>query len=139
LADKIALLPTPRASEFDGRGLAKRKLGTGGRMLGETVSLLPTPRTTDFHSPGEHGQGGRDLRTEISMLPTPNASEAVKGRDKVRPCELNRKTPSMGVQVGVRTGLRLQPDFAGWMMGYPKGWCDLEDGEMPRSKRMGTR
>jgi len=40
---------------------------------------------------------------------------------------------------GTRTGLRLQPDFAGWMMGYPLGYLDLEDGEMPRSKRTGTQ
>jgi hypothetical protein len=39
---------------------------------------------------------------------------------------------------GTNHGLKLQPDFAGWMMGYPKGYLDLADGEMPPSKRTGT-
>lgn len=41
--------------------------------------------------------------------------------------------------LGMRTGLRLQPGFALWMMGYPTDWLDLEAGEMPPSKARATR
>lgn len=30
---------------------------------------------------------------------------------------------------GAKAGLRLQPAFALWMMGFPEDWCDLKDGE----------
>ena len=36
-------------------------------------------------------------------------------------------------QTGSRTGLRLQPGFALWMMGYPTDWCDLTKEQMPRN------
>ena len=26
---------------------------------------------------------------------------------------------------GMKTGLKLQPAFVEWMMGFPKGWCDF--------------
>jgi hypothetical protein len=41
-------------------------------------------------------------------------------------------------RLGTKTGLKLQPAFALWMMGFPEDWCDLADGEMPRSKRQAT-
>jgi hypothetical protein len=28
-------------------------------------------------------------------------------------------------QTGAKTGLKLQPNFVEWMMGYPQGWTDL--------------
>lgn len=73
------------------------------------------------------------------MLPTLKASDAEKGRDKPRPAELSRKSPATGAIVGARTGLRLQPGFALWMMGYPPGWLDLEAGEMPPSRAQATQ
>jgi hypothetical protein len=39
---------------------------------------------------------------------------------------------------GAKVGLRLQPGFALWMMGYPEDWLDLEAGEMPPSRARAT-
>ena len=98
------------------------------------------------------------LSHQILMLPTPSANEP--GWKNRIPVDKNGKTPThhnqrwydketgrvmqKGIsQVlminGQKAGLKLQPDFAGWMMGYPKGYLDLADGEMPPSKRTGTR
>lgn len=105
----------------------------------------------------------------VELIPTPNASEAVKGRDRPRPSELARHTPSLGVQValallktpsasdpeggvmeirpgttgkyklrdqiphatgGAKAGLRLQPAFVEWMMGYPEGWTEIPDSRL---------
>jgi hypothetical protein len=30
-------------------------------------------------------------------------------------------------QIGKPTGLKLQPAFVEWMMGYPEGWTELPD------------
>lgn len=120
---------------------------------GTECGLLPTATTRDFRSPDKEGSGNFqrkvergftiDLNSRIAMLPTPDKSMGERGTAK----ELTATRPSGAVRQislndavkhGPKTGLRLQPDFAGWMMDYPKGYLDLADGEMPRSKRTGT-
>ena len=68
-----------------------------------------------------HGVKVKDV---LAMLPTPRA-----GNPGSRP---NGKG-------GKKTGLKLQPAFALWMMGYPTDWLDLKDGEMPLSKAQAMR
>lgn len=76
------------------------------------------------------------LALAITMLPTPRSS--LKNGPSKKEIKEGDPKGRIETQIGMRTGLRLQPDFAGWMMGYPQGYLDLEDGEMPRSKRTGT-
>jgi hypothetical protein len=81
-----------------------------------------------------------ELQDQLNMIPTPNARDgrgaAVKTRDDLD------SLIDMGATkggTGTKTGLKLQPSFALWMMGYPTDWLDLEDGEMPLSKAQATR
>jgi hypothetical protein len=109
----------------------------------EALTLLPTPRTSDTNGAGEHGDGGPDLRTALQMLPTPtvpNGSRMPKGGEM----SLTGQTPdgkkrqvdiNFVLGRGRNRGLKLQPGFALYMMGYPTDYLDLEAGEMPPSKR----
>lgn len=145
----------------------KPRVTKSGRLLfqllpstprtGETGSgLLPTPQTVDRgksrplrikkdmkRNPLKLGSWRGDLKDHIAMLPTPTArdsrgtgKEGHPSRDTVD--YLIEKGTRKGQMVGKPTGLRLQPSFALWMMGYPTDWLDLEVGEMPLSKARAT-
>jgi hypothetical protein len=69
---------------------------------------------------------GMNLADQIKMLPTPNARDgrgaAIKTRDDLD------SLIDMGATkggTGEKTGLKLQPNFVEWMMGYPQNWTDL--------------
>lgn len=105
LTDMTALLPTATTRESEHPNM---KITPDGRRA-------PTKGKTSFKI---------GLADTIALLPTPNASEAVKGREK-SPSQMNRHTPGMGATVGNATGLKLQPNFVEWMMGYPQGYTSL--------------
>lgn len=61
------------------------------------------------------------------LLKTPSASEAEGGTmdlEKARQMGWNPKY-KMRDQIGDATGLKLQPNFVAWMMGFEIGWCDF--------------
>lgn len=84
-------------------------------------------------------------RTKHRLIPTPRSADGDKGtrseegyrKEKDRWGRKNGEDlpTTIAMDGGAKTGLRLQPAFALWMMGFPEDWCDLADGEMPRSKR----
>jgi hypothetical protein len=122
--------------------LAPSALPTEGIESG----LLRTPNTNQRGTRSAEGltKGHQlELQDQIRMLPTPQVFDATA--TMLIGKEYNGKTAhaeKLGQAINRRggmNGLRLQPDFAGWMMGYPLGYLDLEAGEMPRSKRMGMR
>ena len=84
--------------------------------------LLPTARTSSKNGASqkevEAGNPKRRLETEIAMLPTPRA-----GNPGSRPNGKGGKI--LNEEVGKGTGLKLRPNFAAWMMGYPLHWTDL--------------
>lgn len=155
LTDQVAMLKTPSASDGEG-GVMEIREGADARyklrdQIPHYTRLIPTPTTQEVEHPvaqvnsrgrrvaksgDSHSMG---LADTVAMLPTLKASDGEKNRHTARPSELNRHTPSTGAIVGVNTGLKLQPAFALWMMGFPPDWCDLEAGEMPPSKRPATR
>jgi hypothetical protein len=115
--------------------------------------LLATPNTMDSMAPKTERAVLREatetrkgltnfanLRDQLwhgKLLPTPatrdwKGGSLAKGKDTV---DSVIETGARKGQIGHKTGLRLQPAFALWMMGYPTDWCDLADGEMPPSKR----
>jgi hypothetical protein len=97
--------------------LALRVRRTGGTEFG----LLGTPTKRDFKDTGnmenvsENGLLGR----QIAMLPTPNQ------RDWKGECNQDSVPTIINGRVGMRTGMKLQPAFVEWMMGFPIGWTDL--------------
>jgi hypothetical protein len=55
----------------------------------------------------------------IAMLPTPNSNSATG------PGNHGEGGKDLKTQIGTRPGLKLHPDFALWMMGYPLKWLDV--------------
>lgn len=122
--------------------------GTAGKyklrdIIPHYTRMIPTPRASDWKGSGmKHSDRGRNPLTnslmdavESGLAPTPQA----------RDHKSHKRTASvpaysmLNEKVGTKTGLRLQPAFALWMMGFPPDWCDLADGEMPPSRRPATR
>ena len=81
-----------------------------------------------------HGVRVQDV---VAMLPTPDVSDRRSNKSKQK---------GVSNVVGTKTGLKLQPAFALWMMGFPTDWCDLETiskaergGETKPLKRQATQ
>ena len=114
------LIPTPQASDptsgsvigandtFRTTTGLPRKItqnGTDGNVgLGRLVQMIPTPAARNWK-----GAGTRNENT------VPNV---IEGRERI----------------GTKTGLKLQPGFVEWMMGYPEDWSSLTD--MRTAKQM---
>lgn len=136
LQTAISMLPTPRANDPEKRGNFDATNKRNG--LPAAIKLIPTPtardyRSADMNPDSKRFQQSSELNTTITMIATPRANDykgssrrtVEKGRDPIsNSCsdaiENNRD--------GSRTGLKLQPAFALWMMGFPEDWCDLSDG-----------
>jgi hypothetical protein len=103
--------------------------GTTMPNLATQVSkMLATPSAWDCQ--GTHGGGqGKSLRTDIAMLPTATTRDW-KGARKPETYQAIGRNPATNdlegaIQSGTKTGLKLQPNFVEWMMGYPQNWTDL--------------
>ncbi len=116
------------------------------RTVETGFGLLRIPAVRDEHPSGTLGRSGRKNQIafphQIAILKTPSASDGQGGIMEIREdadghYKLRDQIPHF--TGGKETGLKLQPTFALWMMGYPVDWCDLEDGEMPRLKRQATQ
>ena len=103
-----------------------------GRMEKRTTyreSMLPTPKANSSTGAGIHGNGGKDLQTVVGLLPTPAARD-YKGANGLD--HMNKDRPHMdqlpnAITHGTNRGLKLQPAFVEWMMGYPDKWTELID------------
>jgi len=131
---QYGLLPTPNAA--DGLGGRQHKAGsispTGRKLNGakaqvsiqDRLSLLPTPQALDgIKSPKYYAGGNPSLPHTIAMLPTPT----VNGNNNR--AGLSEKSGD-GLQTAIRgqnSGLKLQPAFVRWMLGYPADYDDLGD------------
>ncbi len=142
------LLPTAVTSGLGG--------GTGGNRRYKRMqqALLPTPQASDYiqkktsRSWKKKGAENFCLSNPDLMeklLPTPTTQDARIGVANVKGNQHRRKRGSIAladkvqfVDTGQRTGFKLQPAFALWMMGYPEDYLDLEAGGMPPSKRRAT-
>lgn len=111
----------------------------------ESGLLLPTPNTMEGLKPKskenlmekhEKHRPGRsyvtcNLRERIAygMIPTANAWDGRRGPGKeYNPKSKSQKDRTLETLVqkgGTPTGLKLQPSFVEWMMGFPQGWTDL--------------
>jgi hypothetical protein len=72
----------------------------------------------------EQGNPKRRLETEIAMLPTASARDW-KGKRNGAARGFGADINDIVENNGTKTGLKLQPDFVAWMMGYPAGWATL--------------
>lgn len=121
------------------------QLSPSMRHTNETgYGLLLTPRASE----AEENQarfvernGDRTMRafpnvsTQIAMLPTPDANMGNRGEAKdlstIRPSghHKQRKLNDI-VKHGASTGLKLQPRFVEWMMGFPDDWTEIPDSKL---------
>jgi hypothetical protein len=110
--------------------------------IARIAMMLPTPVVKPTEDVVIVPVAIKDGMTVPAMLPTPD-SHMERGVAKewkpIRPSGAHASFPLNEAVAGTKTGLKLQPGFALWMMGYPTDWCDLRDGEMPPSKARGTR
>lgn len=124
------------------------EIGSGLLAATPTASLTSARKegewTGQYFKRGNGKKAQTRLVDQISILPTPRAKDYEGGVEKTENGQVLRKN---GVRHGAKvkdvlgtvTGLKLQPAFALWMMGFPPDWCDLVAGEMPPSKRQATR
>lgn len=112
------LLPTQRANKWgwpDSHG---------------KTPMLGTPNSRDYKSGSRQTEHDyKVLSEQVAMIPTPRASDykgasnhtVLKGRNPMT----NSLMDAVEMGSGQKTGLKLQPAFVEWMMGYPQGWTDL--------------
>ena len=108
---------------------AYRKTPSGKMVLqsvtiGQQIQMLPTMTTGERRSMNSKQQGVSNI---IQMLPTTTTRDwkgarkpetlAAAGRNETNSLEDAMKS--------VNTGLKLQPAFAAWMMGFPEDWTLL--------------
>ena len=160
LMDKIAMLPTPRGmcgtdhtGKVGGAGDLQMTINYGEynskSRRSNKEKMLPTPATRDWkgaRKPETLAATGRlpsnSLEdTLFAILPTPTTSDGTghnrtwgTGQVSIHNIlEGKGKQPNGEVILSKdaqKTGLKLQPKFVEWMMGYPLSWTDLKDGEV---------
>lgn len=132
------LLPTPKATDGD-KGVrsqqgAENEMARGkGGDLNAAAALLPTPRAcTGVRSSGMNRGEMMDALAELEpaghLIPTPRASEwkgtgplGSKSHDyRVEKGYLDATMQEMEQKTG-----RLNPEWVGWLCGFPAGWTIL--------------
>jgi len=123
-ANGSSSLPAVMANNLECEG--KEYNGTRHALkLHQAINMLPTPRSREAgnyqYSQGDHDKPILTLSGVINLLPT------LTGRDYKDTGNLeNVPMKSLLPRVlGKRHGLKLQPAFAEWMMGFPPNWTDL--------------
>jgi hypothetical protein len=135
----VTMLPTPRANDAEKRGTVDADNPRNG-LVGKIQGLLPTPQARDYRSPDNPDNPDKanfkrkveqgwtiDLNTQIAMMPTPTRRDYKGSSSKVVEKGRNPMTNSASdaievSQTGHSTGLRLQPNFVEWLMGFRKNW-----------------
>lgn len=104
---EYGLLPTASSRDWKGKRRSlkdgKNTSDTTGTAFGLDLNqaierLLPTCTTRDWKDTPGMATTGKDGRSRLDQLPR---------------------------QIGANLGLKLQPGFAAWMMGFPENWTEL--------------
>ena len=109
------LLHTPRASESEGAPVKNAEWNGKGWSRTNAKGVRSGVKVKDVLA-----SVNKERAERTGMLPTPNARDT-KGTSIKR----DRIPDVVECPTGTKTGLKLHSDFVGWMMGYPKGWCDF--------------
>lgn len=112
--DVLAMIPTPTQADYKSRGRNSKQIG-----VDNLIKILGTPRATQSIRSERFRKGRMPSPEEVvAMLPTPRAANPGSRPNKKGGKVLNE-------EVGKEAGLKLQPNFVEWMMGYPQNWTDL--------------
>lgn len=133
-------LPTPRA--MDGRGAATFESAIGcikrgfGPNLAEYAQMFPTPNAAPFTSDlaltcsGDGRKKPNKLGWYVAMWPTPVARDyRSPGRSR-----LERTGSKAGECLPQVVGGQLNPNWVGWLMGFPIAWANSKATETPKSR-----
>ena len=98
------------------------------------IAFLKTPTTTECEGGVMEIREGANahykLRDQIAMLPTPTQRDYKGARKPETLAKAGRNSQTNSLEdamVGKKTGLKLQPAFVEWLMGYPDKWTELID------------
>jgi hypothetical protein len=94
------LLKTPSESETEGGIMEIRPECDGHYKLRDQIAMLPTPKSRDFRSAKSPNSKRISPESDLNVYVYKN---------------------------GKNHGLKLQPAFVEWMMGYPDKWTELTD------------
>jgi len=100
------ILKTPSTVETEGGIMEIREGANAHYKLRDQIAMLPTPAT-------------RDWKGAVSIERT---TEKIADGKRAPMCALD----NFVVYHGKSPGLRLQPAFVEWMMGFPPGFTDIE-------------
>jgi hypothetical protein len=122
------LLPTLMGEAAEMTCAGKEYCGTRHSLkLGQALNMLPTLLANEGgayqRDRGIKGKERPTLTGVIRLLPT-CTSRDYKDTGKMENVPVNSL---LGRELGKNHGLKLQPGFAEWMMGYPMNWTDLND------------
>ena len=108
--------------------------GGQGKSLRTDVRMWPTPTTRDYK--GASGKGRQErkgnpadtLPNAVAMWPTPTANEDAAGTPNGKMQKMLGNHPEIrGASPEEWKRGALNPTWVEWLMGYPKGWTELED------------
>jgi hypothetical protein len=126
-----SLLPTVMANNLECEG--SEYCGIRHSLkLHRALNMIPTLTKADAHGHGYQKQkNGTKTLTIARLLPTvttprPHDSEKTAGM-----YIQSQNQVDLTVILGKNHGLKLQPAFAEWMMGFSQGWTDFDALEMP--------
>jgi len=78
------------------------------------------------------------LRRDYGRLRAVETARVGTGGGRMRNGKISRDTLDVAVQheenQGKQSG-QLNPEWVAWLMGYPIGWLNLKDSEMPSSRK----
>lgn len=90
--------------------------------------MLPTPMATDVQKTAKNSKQNSlqrmFLRGEMLPTPTVNGNYNRKGLSEKSGDGLSTAITALPTD-GI--GMKLQPRFAEWLMGYPDGWMDVTE------------
>jgi hypothetical protein len=128
------LLGTPKAQDSRAAMRDRGKHNMGEQVQEAINTLLPTPRVSEVEGAPiknaelKNGRWSRvnqkgvrfgvKVKDVLAVLPTPRAANPGSRPNKKGGKILNE-------EIGKETGLKLQPSFVEWMMGYPQNWTNL--------------
>jgi hypothetical protein len=120
-ATGFGLLRTPKNSDGTAGGVnretfEKRKAKKLPMNLRDQIAnILPTPTAHQQNTP--YKQGGKSTQAFLKTLPTPKSRDS-KGKS---PFDNQVEMPNILEEIG----MKLQPNFVEFMMGYPQNWTNL--------------
>ena len=131
---------TPVADDSVNR--EKGKFNSRGEpKLSAQVKMFPTPTVSSGaqvawdKTPGQ--TGGTTLEGYVRWFPTPNASDC-RDRGNMSMPSIKRRA-EIGKQLNLSMVVSevsgsLNPDWVGWLMGFPIGWANSKATAMPKSR-----